>query len=458
MKFLVLITALSCSVGHASDQEKPVRAADLNRPTSEGLSAMYYVVDKTLSVKDQYKIVLDDLEKDQMALIGLQNNVDRNIASEYSGKKIKELLDRINQISLEKTRLEKQMLVEDIALKPLVKFGVQADAYYLYAPERGNEGVPLASRNYDRRSNDFTLNLFEIYVEGQYGNLNFYADLDFGDFADQNQPQSTDAINHNIGQAYLSYKLSDSLLLSAGKMYTHVGYELAKAIDNWNYSRSFAFSKGGPFWHEGVSLSYAGESGVVAGLYVYDNWDSSSENNKEKTYGAKLGFDTDRFNVYFNVISGAEGGELNRRRSVYELNSQYTISDSVTVAVNGLIGVDEKSLTPATGSENVDKQWNAQVFYLNWAATDELSFTPRFEIFNDTTSGAATDQFIFSDMGATKANQIKSYTLTTGYKLNDFSQLRLEYRFDEADEKIWAHEDGLKRNQTTTSLSWLLKF
>ncbi len=152
---------------------------------------------------------------------------------------------------------------------PAIKLGAMLDFYYLWAPGRKQVATTLPpQRYYDRRNKDFTLNLLELNTSASFGKISVYADLDFGDFADQNQGHSSDGINHNIGQGYATYQFSDQLSLTAGKMYTHVGFELAKPMDNFNYSRSYAFSIGGPFWHEGLTLKYSHDSGFGAGVMV----------------------------------------------------------------------------------------------------------------------------------------------------------------------------------------------
>lgn len=418
-----------------------------------------YQIDSKLNLKQQYEKVLSDLEKEQETLSNLEESVERGVASNYLEKPVREVKSKISAIQYEKTKIERRLASSEAnALKPEIKFGAMLDFYYLYSPGRSQEGTNISSRNYDRKNNDFTLNLFEINAEAKVGDISFNADLDFGDFADQNQSHSGDGINHNIGQAYLTYAISDQLSLSAGKMYTHVGYEVAKAMDNWNYSRSFAFSLAGPFWHEGITLKYSHGGGFSAGLFIYDNWDSSDENNKEKTYGTQLGYSNDKFHFLFNVIKGPEGTAVGKHKAVYEFNTQYALTDTFSIALNGVQGSDEEALTPASGSTNVDKEWSSWVLYFNWQATQKWSFTPRFEIFSDNSSGAATDQYIFSGMGATKANDVKSYTLTSTYQANEYSQFRFEYRADKADEKIWTDEDGkTQEDLSTISLSWLVK-
>lgn len=59
----------------------------------------------------------------------------------------------------------------------------------------------------------------------------------------------------NLTQATITYAATDKLSVTAGKFYTHMGLEVTKAKDNWQYSRSYTFNYGIPFWHEGISGS-----------------------------------------------------------------------------------------------------------------------------------------------------------------------------------------------------------
>jgi hypothetical protein len=339
-----------------------------------------------------------------------------------------------------------------------VQYGALFDFYYLYSPGRSQEGTPLSNRNYDRKHNDFTLNLFQLSIDASFQKLSVYSELDFGDFADQNQAHSSDGINHHLGQAYLSYSFTDEFSVSVGKMYTHVGYEVAKTIDNWNTSRSFSFTLGGPFWHEGIAFKYAFKNGFNTGFFIYDNWDSSNENNREKTYGLQLGYSHDSFHLLLNAVRGPESVKVGNRKSVYEFNAQYSFNKDLNFAVNAVLGQDERTLTALSGLDNVDKKWSSWVVYLDWKFLPRWSISPRFEIFSDKTKDAAADQYIFSSMGATSANKLKSFTLTSSYILNKYSELRFELRRDNSDEKLWQTSKGEKKDyQDTISFSWLAR-
>jgi len=231
-----------------------------------------YSADQSLTPKLQFEKVLRELGAEQRKLEEFESAESGGHASGYQKRPVSQILKRIREIEAEKEKMKNS--------KSMIKFGAMMDVYYMYAPGRNNEGTSLDDRNYDRRTNDITMNLFELSVSGELGDkVSYYVDLDFGDFADQNQSEAGDGINHNISQAYLSYQFSDSLSVSLGKMYTHVGYKVAKSMDNWNYLRSMTFTKGGPFWHEGIALNYDHGNSMTAGLYLYDSSDNSIENN-----------------------------------------------------------------------------------------------------------------------------------------------------------------------------------
>src|SRR5678816_2853183 len=68
-------------------------------------------------------------------------------------------------------------------------------------------------------------------------------------------------------RAYLSYAFSDKFKLTMGKWATHIGYELADAYLNRNYSMDYMFSYG-PFSHTGLKadIGVGGKSALMFGV------------------------------------------------------------------------------------------------------------------------------------------------------------------------------------------------
>ena len=436
-------------------QKKELLSKSAKKPASKTQHTSYQV-DTSLSSTTQLQMILSDLSREQ-------NNLQSFRAFERKGKNyqksIVKTLRRIEEIELAKTRVEKKLSSSNRSVATAsnagIKVGAMIDLYYLYSPEVGVETSDLSNRNYDTKHNDFTMNLLELNFSGSVGKVDFYADLDFGYFAEQNSGEAGDPNNHNIGQAFLTYNLSDITTISAGKMYTHVGYEVAKAQENWNYSRSYAFTLAGPFWHEGVAVKTSYASGYSSGLFLYDTWDGTDETNSNKTVGVQFGYSNDKLSFLLNYASGDDGTTSGAGKDVIEFNTQYQVSTNVAVALNGVMGTDKEALAPTNVSdENIDKKWSAYVVYVNWQASDKWSFTPRYEIFNDDSASGASSGYIF---GGAEASTVNSLTLTSARKLDENSELRFEVRSDSSSDDLWTDTDGeAVGTQNTLSASWLL--
>jgi|GEM_PF-3170695 len=344
---------------------------------------------------------------------------------------------------------------EEVLFRP----GVMVDAYYLYNFNNPVAGTNTSARNYDQTHNDITLNLIELNLQGARGPLGYVVDLDFGAFAEQNTSSTSDPISHNIGQAYLTYR-SNGYTLSAGKMYTNVGYEVAKAQDNWNYSRSFAFSVGGPFWHDGISLTKDYDSGFSWGVFVYDDWDARVETNSAKTYSGQLKYSNDSFSLVYNYITGHQNAGLTdaddndlstKSKSLHEVNAQWDVNDSVSLALNGLMGIDENAAGVPGNVENAE--WSALVAYAHFSM-ERFRFTPRFEVFSFKNALPQSD----SGLDLTGSDlTFSAVTLTGAFMIDENSEFRLEARRDQASQDFYTSAGSDARSQSTMSLSWLFR-
>ena len=333
------------------------------------------------------------------------------------------------------------------------------DFYYLTSSTDGNSAATpnnaddsQSYRYYDIYRNDFTVNLAELNVVAKHDKITLNLDLDFGDFAEQN---AADEISKHIGQAYAVYDFDGKHKLTAGKFYTHVGFEVAKAKDNWNYSRAYTFGWG-PFWHEGVAVTGAYSNGFKWGAYVYDGTDYRRERDGDKTYGAQLGYAHNNFAVTYNYISGPEGtllGDSIRtksgdERTIHEFNASVTPISPLTLAIDYLSGKDEK----AGGGNGKDQTWVTYVGYAHYKLCDTYSLTWRTEIYHEKTAAHAS----FFRLGV-YADKITAHTLTGNMAMSSVSDLRLEFRHDGAKRNIFENDLKLQKTRDTVALAWLIR-
>jgi len=369
---------------------------------------------------------------------------------------VRDLRDKIDILEAEKIKIESKLVKSNLENRiSNFKAGAMFDFYYGISNNKGNGNNTTnpnddtnSLRYYDNLHSEFALNLAELTLSAAVKKTSFLIDLDFGEFPEQN---STDSVTKHVGQAHVTYDIDGKHSVNVGKMYTHVGYELAKPIDNWNYSRSYTFGFGGPFWHEGIAVKGAYENGIRWGLYLYDSWDTRRDSNSEKTYGAQLGWASGQLAIIYNYITGAEQVENESNyRTVHELNAQYNFSTNFSLALDTLMGVDEN----AAGA-NIDQKWRSVALYANWKFSDKWRFALREEWFNENTRSDSTA--LNYKLGVVGPVNITSHTLTISYSLAEKNEIRIEQRFDNASNEIYTDRSNqLQSTQNTSVISWML--
>lgn len=323
------------------------------------------------------------------------------------------------------------------------------DLYYQNSPQgHVASPAPLAGPNviegsyFNRHANQITLNMAEISLKKKIGKVTFKADVALGEMVDQlsgGGSQSVTATNptnaaanestRNLTQATITYAATDRVSVTAGKFYTHMGLEVTKAKDNWQYTRGYTFNYGIPFWHEGVSGAFTiVPDKFVSTVYLLNSWDGriAQEQNKSATVGVNLNFTgIEGVNANYNYIGGAETTDSNRRE-VHELNATYVVNPTISVAVDYIVGTQKMTTDTA--------KWNALTLNLKAVVNSFYSISPRYELFDDSNNGFA----IAGGLSAVGAKQkITSWTLANNFNLGDGLETRLELRTDKSNSNLF---------------------
>lgn len=307
-------------------------------------------------------------------------------------------------------------------------------------------------RAFDAYSNQIQLALAEIGFKYVTPEVTMKADLDFGSTADLAfaTPAGTDEVGKHIGQAVISYTpaAAPNLTFNIGKMPAHLGYEVVKSKDNWQYSRSFLFNLGEPFWHTGASASYAWVPGKFSStVYVYNGWNSTFDNNGAKTLGLQLAFvPTDTLALTYNGIGGAEQtGNSSDLKMVHELIAVWSPTKTLAFAGDFIYG---SSKNETVGGEVIDPTWVAGSVHAKVSLTPWFSVSPRFEVYRD--NGGLTT-------GLTQT--LDSETLTNTFTLAPGLETRIEFRRDHSSEQVFTGSDGAASNsQVTATAGFLYSF
>lgn len=337
---------------------------------------------------------------------------------------------------------------QNVTATPSIEWTGYLDFYYQASPEghyiSASGPRVLEGRAFDRHVNQMTLNMAEVSMKKAAGKVTFKADLAAGEMVDQlsggsSQVTPNPAANEstrNVTQATLTYAASDRLSVTAGKFYTHLGLEVTKAKDNWQYSRSYTFNYGIPFWHEGVSVNYAiVPKQLAATVYFLNAWDGriSQKQNESSTVGLNLNYTgVDDLTVNYNYLGGAETADKGLRE-VHELNATYKINETFSVAMDYVAGSQKEIATLG------DVKWSGAGLYLKAKVNDLYTVSPRYEVFDDSDNGFA----ISGGLAAAGVKQkITSWTLANNFNLNDGLEARLELRADKSDTDSFFKEKG----------------
>jgi hypothetical protein len=284
----------------------------------------------------------------------------------------------------------------------------------------------------------------------------FVLDLDFGNFAELNTQTgaltpsggpvfgASNEVTKHIGQAIFTYTPSKAprWIFEIGQMPTHVGLELMKAKDNWNYTRSTLFGFGGPFWHTGAHVGYSlVPNQLNIGTYLYNGWGTTIDANFTPTYGLQLKWTpNERLTWIYNAISGPEQ-PLNTQlwKTVHESNISFTITPTLSFASDFLYGKEQQ----ASGTDMI---WFGAQVGLKWQTSPTYYVSPRIEFYRDP-SGYT--------LGGTGQN-LTTYTLTQSYLVSEGFEFRLEGRLDQSTlDTRFITRDGTSATQPTVLLGVL---
>jgi hypothetical protein len=233
--------------------------------------------------------------------------------------------------------------------------------------------------------------------------------------------------------------LGSGLTVKGGKFVTLLGYEVIESPNNLNFSRGYLFTLAIPLTHTGGLLSYTFTDWFSVTAGVVRGWDNSKENNDRPSYTGQFALTPVKdLTANLNWISGPEQNDNNTRpRYVLDWVFNYTGFKNWTLGLNVDYGHETKEASLEATKEDPEERGsrkNTNATWWGWAAyaaydwTDKLRTSLRQERFQDT-DGARS--------GFGSMLRLYSTTATVQYKIWKGLVGRVEYRHDDADEKVF---------------------
>jgi hypothetical protein len=287
-------------------------------------------------------------------------------------------------------------------------------------------------RNFDVKSNQFSLSMAKLSLEHTADPVGFRADFGFGrafEIIHAGEPKDAPSFMRNIEQAYISLKppKGKGFQVDFGQFVTSAGAEVIETKDNWNYSRSLLFAWAIPYYHFGVRTSMPMGKVFTGGFQLVNGWNNVEDNNSGKTLGLTGNFAGKKISWMNTYYTGPENAGTNKGfRNLYDTTVLLTPADSFNAYVNFDYGANK-------GPGGEKSHWTGFAVAAKMSK-GMFAMTPRIEYFNDA-NGFST--------GTTQ--KLKEFTLTGEMKMKEGVLARLEYRHD------WSNEGFFERGPTGSS-------
>jgi hypothetical protein len=336
---------------------------------------------------------------------------------------------------------------QESAVPPATTFGGSADAYYKY----DFSGISNGYTSFTNTNNSFEIGMASLEASHKWKKASVFVDLGFGARAKE-FTYNDNQYSFMIKQLIFTYDISDSFKVTAGTFGTHIGYELLDAVDNKNYSMSYAFTYG-PFFNTGVKAQYtSGKISFMAGITNPTDFKSAMETTTNaKTFIGQIAYTGETGNAYFNVSSGTSNGSpiINtfgvpvapsaEDKTQFDFVGTKKLGDKFAIGFNGTYAITNNNI-----DSDLDGEWFSLVLYPTYTFSPSLLLAYRLE-YMDTKEAAAS-------VGALAGSSVIGNTLSLNYKVGNLTIIP-EFRIDSASNDIFEDKDGGFKGVNTYALA-----
>src|SRR6476660_1866129 len=333
---------------------------------------------------------------------------------------------------------------QDSTKKGSLTINGSMDAYYRYNFHNVKDsGFTNNYTSFTNSQNSFELGIASLKADYAIGKVDAVIHLGFGRRAEENSYNDGDLDQNkngfislvNLQQGYISYSPSTKVKFTMGKWLTHVGYEVAEAYLNRNYSMDYMFSYG-PFFHTGLKMDVALNSNFGFMVGVANPTDFSSASFAKKNFIAQIHAVTTntKVNVYLNYVGGKDLSDAMVNQ--LDLVATGTVSSKFSIGYNGSV----KSVKPDGGGSN---SWWGSALYLNFDPSAVFGLTARGEYFSD--------EHAIANVGGFGENKVFDFTLSGNIRTDNLTIIP-EFRLDAAEGPIFFKNSGGSVKNTSTFL------
>ncbi len=335
---------------------------------------------------------------------------------------------------------------EESSTSPATTFAGSADGYYKYDFSKVQNGYT----SFTNTHNSFELGMVSLEASHKWKKASVFVDLGFGSRAKE-FTYNDNPYTFMIKQLTFTVDMSESFKVIAGTFGTHVGYELLDAVDNKNYSMSYAFTYG-PFYNTGVKAQYtAGKLSFMAGVTNPTDFKSALETGTNaKTFIGQIAFAGDTGSAYVNLSTGESNGAPIRDldglviagsdedKTQIDFVATKKIGDQFSLGFNGTYAKTSNNIDDA-----LDGEWFSLVLYPTYSLSANFLLAYRLEYMDSKNATVS--------LGPIAGSSIISNTLSLNYRVGNLTIIP-EFRVDAASNDIYVDNNLVAKNINTYAL------
>lgn len=293
----------------------------------------------------------------------------------------------------------------------------------------------------------YRLNSAQILLKKETDQINFLARLAYLPTSVVTTAAPEAKTTYNLGtldQIEAYYKVTPQFHIGFGRFLTTMGYESLLKSENSTYNNTIAYQSIVPGYGEGLRLRYIAGDWLTATLSTYNQstysaWgdDYTPTKTTELSATGVLGNFTWFGGYYLGTDSGATAKVEKSASSVW---AAYKFADNFSLAIT----YDSRTFTPDGEHAHWADSTSAVLSY----GLNQHNLALRYEMVRG--ANELVDPVTFATYG--NADKVNSLTVTDKIALTENFKVYAEYRMDQADEDVFADEDGNANSKKDASM------
>ena len=267
---------------------------------------------------------------------------------------------------------------------PVMELTGFADIYYAYdfnQPQTNYRQTFFYNHN---RHQEFNINLAYLKLCIDHSKYRANLALHAGTYANDNYANEPGLLKGIFeANAGIAFNKNNDLWIDAGVLPSHIGFESAISIDNWNLTRSI-LAENSPYYLSGVKLTYTPGVKWELATLVCNGWQriQKVQGNSLPSFGTQIRFTPDeKTMINWSTFIGTDDPDSTRRMRYFNnLYGQFLFSDRFGLIVGFDIGVQEH----LKNNSKYDSWWGAAIIG-RFAFDTRWSAAFRAEYFDDKT-------------------------------------------------------------------------